>query len=251
MVNIAVVGCTGKLGSSIIKNIIKRDDVNLKYAVGRRGNQYVGYDISSVIGGCDRGIMITDTIETASDCDVLIDCTSAEAFMNHNLSQYRKLNKPVVIATTAFSEADKKEIAALAEQVPVFMTGNFSIALHDFIETLKFAAKRISKDTDVQIVEYHHNQKKDAPSGTALMIRDAIVKVNSNLTADQINICSVRGGNIFGEHEVIFANCKDEVTTYRHQVSSRETFADGAIEAAIWTTAQGNGLYNMDDFCGN
>ena len=81
------------------------------------------------------------------------------------------------------------------------------------------------------------------------MIRDALVKVNNNLTEDKINICSVRGGNIFGEHEVIFANCKDEVTTYRHQVSSRETFSDGAIEVSIWTIGKSNGLYSMDDFC--
>lgn len=251
MVNIAVVGCTGKLGSSIAKSIIKRDDVNLKYAIGRNGNQYIGCDISSVIGGRDIGILITNDVESATDCDVFIDCTNADAFMNNNLSKYYKINKPLVIATTAFSEADKKEIYRLSKQVPVFMTGNFSIALHDFIETLKFAARRISKDTDVQIVEYHHNQKKDAPSGTALMIRDALVKVNNNLTEDKINICSVRGGNIFGEHEVIFANCKDEVTTYRHQVSSRETFSDGAIEVSIWTIGKSNGLYSMDDFCNN
>ena len=136
-------------------------------------------------------------------------------------------------------------------QLPVFMTGNFSIALHDFIETLKFAAKRISKDTDVQIVEYHHNQKKDAPSGTALMIRDALVTANSRLNEKNINICSIRGGNIFGEHEVIFANCKDEVITFKHQVSSRETFADGAIEVSCWLVKQENGMYTMDDFCDN
>lgn len=81
------------------------------------------------------------------------------------------------------------------------------------------------------------------------MIRDALLQANATLTSDKINICSVRGGNIFGEHEVIFANCNDEVMTYKHQVSSRETFANGAIETAIWTTRQNAGLYDMDDFC--
>ncbi len=145
--------------------------------------------------------------------------------------------------------ADIDSINKLAEKIPVFMTGSFSIALHDFIETLKFAVKRICDDTDIQIVEYHHNQKKDAPSGTALMIRDALISANKKLSAEQISICSVRGGNIFGEHEVIFANCKDEVITFKHQVSSRETFADGAIEVAKWIVKQENGLYGMDDFC--
>lgn len=81
------------------------------------------------------------------------------------------------------------------------------------------------------------------------MIKTALLDANRNLNADKISICSIRGGNIFGEHEVIFANCKDEVVTFKHQVSSRETFADGAIEVSLWTSKQGNGLYGMDDFC--
>lgn len=248
MINIAVVGCTGKLGSNIMKNILNRDDVTLKYAIARKGNQMVGQEISTIIGGSSK-LVIIDDISEAVDCDVFIDCTSADAFMNSSYSKYFQMQKPVVIATTAFTEEDMRKLQELANDVPVFLTGNFSIALHDFIETLKFAVCRISDDTDIQIVEYHHNQKKDAPSGTAIMIRDALVEANSRLTENMINICSVRGGNIFGEHEVIFANCKDEVTTYRHQVSSRETFADGAIEVAKWTVKQPNGMYDMDDFC--
>lgn len=247
---IAVVGCTGRLGSLIMKNILEREDVSLEYAIGRKGNRFVGQDISAVIGGNDRNITIIGDISEAMDCDVFIDCTNAGAFMQNNLPQYRELKKAVVIATTAFDDSDKIQINNLAENMPVFMTGNFSIALHDFIETLKFAVKRISKDTDIQIVECHHNQKLDAPSGTAEMIKDALLDANKALQSDEIHICSVRGGNIFGEHEVIFANCKDEVVTYKHSVSSRETFADGAIEVSKWIVKQENGLYNMDDFCG-
>lgn len=249
MIKVAVVGCTGKLGSSIMRNILKREDVELCYAIARRGNRFVGKSISEIIGG-NIALEIIDDIELAVDCDVFIDCTSAEAFIDNNYSKYEKVKKPLVIGTTAFTTENIEEINKLTLRMPVFMTGNFSIALHDFIETLKFAVKRISDDTDIQIVEYHHNQKKDAPSGTALMIKDALVSANKNVNPEKINICSIRGGNIFGEHEVIFANCKDEVLTFMHQVSSRETFADGAIETAIWTAKQGNGLYNMDDFCG-
>ena len=119
----------------------------------------------------------------------------------------------------------------------------------DFIESIKFYARRISMDTDVQIVEYHHNQKKDAPSGTALMIKEALISANPSINKDKVLICSIRGGNIFGEHEVIFANCKDEVVTYKHQVSSREPFVDGAVEVSKWIVNQSCGLYNMDDFC--
>ena len=249
MIKIAIVGCTGKLGSAIMQKILNRNDVALQYAIARDGNPAVGQDIAVVLGGQPRGITIINDICEARDCDAFIDCTNANAFMHNNLPKYMQIKKPVIIATTAFSESDKAEITYLAEQVPVFMTGNFSIALHDFIETLKFFASKIHLDTDVQIVEYHHNQKMDAPSGTAIMIRDALLQANPILSENKMNICSVRGGNIFGEHEVIFANNNDEVITFKHQVSSRETFADGAIKATVWTAGQGAGLYNMDHFC--
>lgn len=221
----------------------------MAYVIGRRGNAFIGQDISAVIGGANRELEIIYDIEKAVDCDVFIDCTNAETFMNNSFAKYRSMGKAVVIGTTAFSEADQKELSYLAQEIPVFLTGNFSVALHDFIETLKFAAKRISKDTDVQIVEYHHNQKKDAPSGTALMIKKALLEANISLQKKTIDILSVRGGNIFGEHEVIFANCKDEIVTFKHVVSSRETFADGAVEVAKWIAGKDSGLYNMDNFC--
>lgn len=249
MIKVAVVGCTGKLGSAIMKSILHRDDVKLSHAIARKGNQVVGRDISELIGGSYE-LKIIDDIEQAKDCDVFVDCTNSETFMSNSIFKYEKMQKALVIATTAFDLKDIEQIKSLANQIPVFMTGNFSIALHNFIKTLQFAVKRISEDTDIQIVEYHHNQKKDAPSGTALMIRDALVSANKKLQPEQVTICSIRGGNIFGEHEVIFANCKDEVVTYKHQVSSREPFSDGAIEVAMWMAAQEKGLYDMDDFCG-
>lgn len=174
-------------------------------------------------------MVIIDDIESAEDCDIYIDCTNAETFMSSSYSKYAKMQKPLIIATTAFTENDIKKIKQLTSNIPVFMTGNFSVALHDFIETIKYYTRKVSLDTDIQIVEYHHNQKKDAPSGTALMIKDALLDANNAINRDNISICSIRGGNIFGEHEVIFANCKDEVVTFKHQVSSREPFADGAI----------------------
>ena len=196
-----------------------------------------------------KGYHIIDDIEAAEDCDVFIDCTNAETFMNDSYFKYERMGKALVIATTAFSAEAIEKIGRLGVVLPVFMSGNFSVALHDFIAVLKVYAKRTSLDTDIQIIEYHHNQKKDAPSGTALMIKAALMEANENIYKEKVKICSVRGGNIFGEHEVVFANSKDEVVTFRHQVSSREAFAEGAIEAAVWTVKQANGLYNMDDFC--
>ena len=232
MIKVAIVGCTGKLGNAIMKNALKNMEVGVCYAIARKGNQFVGKNISELIGG-RSDLIIIDDIETADNCDIYIDCTNAETFMRSSYSKYEKMQKPLIIATTAFSKEDIEKINLLSAKIPVFMTGNFSVALHDFIETLKFYARKISLDTDVQIVEYHHNQKKDAPSGTALMIKEALLNANNIINSDKITICSIRGGNIFGEHEVIFANCKDEVVTFKHQVSSREPFADGAQEHLI------------------
>lgn len=248
MVRVAIVGCTGKLGSVIMKNALNRKDIEVSYAIARKGNRFVGRTVSELVGG-EFDLPIIDDIEAAKDCDVFIECTNARTFMNDSYFKYKKMGKALVIATTAFSDEDMKEIRKLATDIPVFISGNFSVALHDFIETLKFYVKRIGVDTDIQIVEYHHNQKKDAPSGTALMIKDALLSANTKICKEKINICSIRGGNIFGEHEVIFANCKDEVVTFKHQVSSRESFAAGAIEVSIWTAKQTNGLYDMDSFC--
>lgn len=248
MIKIAIVGCTGKLGSAIMKNALKSTDAEVCYAVARKGNPFVGKNVSELIGGRSE-LKIVDDIELADNCDVYIDCTNAETFMNNSYSKYEKMQKPLIIATTAFSIEDIEKISLLATNIPVFMSGNFSVALHDFIETIKYYTRKISLDTDIQIVEYHHNQKKDAPSGTALMIKDALLDANNTVDRDKVTICSIRGGNIFGEHEVIFANCKDEVVTFKHQVSSREPFADGAIEVSKWIVNQTNGLYNMDDFC--
>ena len=248
MIKIAVVGCTGKLGSAIMKNALKSKEVDVCYAIARKGNQLVGKTISELIGG-NRNLSIIDDIEAASECDIYIDCTNAETFMSSSYLKYEKMQKPLIIATTAFSMEDIEKINLLAADIPILMAGNFSVALHNFIETIKFYARKISLDTDIQIVEYHHNQKKDAPSGTALMIKNALLDANNTINRDKVSICSIRGGNIFGEHEVIFANCKDEVVTFKHQASSREPFADGAIEISKWIVKQTNGLYDMDDFC--
>ena len=249
MIKIAIVGSTGKLGNIIMKRALRSSDVELSYAIARKGSPFVGKNLSELIEQ-DSDLVVIDDIEQAQDCDVYIDCTNAETFMNNSYSKYKKMQKPVIIATTAFTEEDIEKIKRLAASIPVFMSGNFSIALYDFIETIKFYARKISIDTDVQILEYHHNQKKDAPSGTALMIKEALLDANKALSDAGVSICSIRGGNIFGEHEVIFANSKDEVVTFKHQVSSREPFAEGAIEISKWMISQPSGLYGMADFCG-
>lgn len=249
MLKISVVGCTGKLGSIIARKIYSLENLELVNAIGREGNKYIGQDISSIIGGQERGLKIGDSIVNADACDVFIDCTTAENLLNNNYKQYLSIKKPLVIATTGFDAAGMDQIEELAKNIPVMQSGNFSIALHDFIDTLKFVASKISDDTDVSIIELHHNQKKDAPSGTAIMIQEALINSNSRLNYYNVQISSIRSGTIVGEHKVIFANCSDEIIEYKHQLTSREALANGAIEVSKWLFKQPNGFYSMDDFC--
>lgn len=248
MVNVGVVGCTGKLGRIIIKNILSDSELKLSSSIGRRGNQFIGKDISEITGGVYKNISISDEIQITDECDIFIDCTNAESFMNQNAEQYLHKCKPVVIATTGFSDDDFVKIKQLAGQTPILFSANYSIALYTFIESLKIVAKNISQETDIHIIELHHNQKKDMPSGTAIKIQEALHEANLKIQKDKINISSIRGGSIYGEHRVIFANEKDEVLEYIHKVSSRESFAAGIIQAAKWLIHQPVGYYTMNNF---
>jgi len=248
MLNIGVVGCTGKLGRIIIKNILNDIELKLSSPIGRKGNQYIGEDISEIIGGIHRNIFISDAIQINDECDIFIDCTNADSFINQNAEQYLYKCKPVVIATTGFSDDDFVKIKRLAEKMPILFSANYSIALYTFIESLKLVAKNVSEETDIHIIELHHNQKKDAPSGTAIKIKEALREANSQIPKNKINISSIRGGSIYGEHRVIFANEKDEVLEYIHRLSSRESFATGIVQATKWLSRQPIGYYTMDNF---
>lgn len=123
------------------------------------------------------------------------------------------------------------------------------MALNDFLETIRYTSGKMKEKADISIVEYHHGRKKDAPSGTAIMIRDAVCEANPAVKKEDITISSIRGGGIVGEHQVLFAY-RDEIIEFWHKVSSRETFAYGAVKVCKWLSGQGNGFYKMSDFFG-
>ena len=125
MLKITVVGCTGKLGSIIAKKIYSLEYLELVNAIGRTGNPYIGQDISSIIGGQERGLKIGDSIINANVCDVFIDCTNAENLLNNNYEQYLSIKKPLVIATTGFDAAGMERIKELSKNIPVIQSGNF------------------------------------------------------------------------------------------------------------------------------
>lgn len=191
--------------------------------------------------------------------DVLIDFSSANG-ISERLAWCKKNNVPAVLAATGYSEEDIQTVEEFSESVPIFKTGNFSlgIALAEYVS--EKAASFLGEDFDAEIIERHHNQKKDAPSGTALMLAESVkrgfesekrfVYGRQGMTGarkkEEIGIHAVRGGTIVGEHEVTFAG-DDEIFTISHSARSRKIFALGALRAAEWLTTRPAGLYNMRD----
>ena len=241
MIKLGITGCTGKLGNSIIQQIKQHKNIELAVAVTRKGNCLVGEKIANT------QVIIEDDLSALQKSNVIIDCTNAISF-RQNIQIYKALEKPLVIATTGFSDLDMEKIAELSKNIPIIISGNFSIALFNFLMAVRSYAAGISHDTDITIIELHHKTKKDAPSGTAKMIRKAIIEANPCIQEQEITIQSVRAGSIFGEHQVIFATNSDEVITMKHSVSSRKSFSDGALWVAEWIYNQCPQLYTMYDF---
>ena len=190
--------------------------------------------------------------------DVIIDFSHHSALPS--LIEYAKATKtPIVIATTGHTEEELALIEESAKEIAIFRSGNFSLGINLLISLAKQAAKTLGMDFDVEIVEKHHNKKLDAPSGTAIMIADAIASERSEneyvydrhsvrkaRESKEIGIHSVRGGTIVGEHEAIFAG-ENEIVTISHSAASREIFATGALRASAYLAKKDIGLYNMTD----
>lgn len=196
----------------------------------------------------------SDIKETA---DVVVDFSNP-ACLDSMLDYCLKNSTPVIICTTGYSDEQINKIKSASEKIPVFYSGNMSLGVNLLIELAKQATKVLGNDFDIEIVEKHHNQKVDAPSGTAIMIADGISEelekepqyvydrhaYRRKRSKDEIGIHAIRGGTIVGEHDVIFAG-HDEVVTISHQSQSKELFATGAINAAIFIVGKPSGMYNM------
>lgn len=190
--------------------------------------------------------------------DVIIDFSHHTALPSL-LAYAKATGTALVVATTGHTDEEKELMKTASSEVPVFFSGNMSIGINLLIELAKTAARTLGESFDVEIIEKHHNQKLDAPSGTALMIAEGLraERKETEYTYDrhavrakrdpkEIGIHSVRGGTIVGEHEVIFAG-NQEIVTLSHTATSREIFANGALKAAIYMTGKPQGLYNMSD----
>lgn len=245
MVNIALVGCNGKMGKAVTMAAMSRTDCKIVFGADPFGTSAYDYPVySSLMVSGEKADVIIDFSNPASLDDVL----------DYALTN----NVPAVICTTGYSPEEINKIKSAGEKVAIFYSGNMSLGINLLIELSKAATKLLGNEFDIEIVEKHHNQKVDAPSGTALMIADAISETLENepqyvydrhsyrkkRDKNEIGIHAVRGGTIVGEHEVIFAG-HDEVVTLTHQAQSKEVFAVGAVNAAVYLSSQGAGMYNM------
>ena len=246
MVNIVLCGALGKMGRVLANIIAARDDCRV----------CAGIDIGE--GQADFPI-VKKPQELAERPDVIIDF-SHPSVLSDLLEYCLTNNVALVAATTGYTDEDIAKIKSAAEQIPVFFTWNMSLGINLLSTLAKTAAKILGGQFDIEIVEKHHNQKLDAPSGTALMLANAINEVldepksyiydrhsqRKKRSENEIGIHSIRGGTIVGEHEIIFAG-RDEVITLSHQAASKEVFAVGAVNAAVYLSKMGAGIYDMSD----
>ena len=244
MVKIILSGCSGKMGHVITKCVENKENCGI----------VAGVDINK----CDAPYPIFASFsEIDVDADVIIDFSHPSVLAS--LLEYCKKNKmPAVIATTGLSDEQKKEIEDTSKEVPMFFSANMSIGVNLISELAAKAARVLEGSFDIEIVEAHHNQKIDAPSGTALMLADSISDALTNKPTyefdrhskrakrdpNEIGIHSIRGGTIVGEHEVIFAGL-DEIITISHSARSKDLFAVGAVNAAAFLKGKPAGMYSM------
>ena len=246
MTNIILSGCLGRMGRAVCAAAIERGD-----------RIVAGID---PLGGVADYPVYTSPEEIPADCnaDVIIDFSHHSA-LPALLEFARARNLPIVVATTGHTPEETAAIQEAARRIPVFFSRNMSLGINLLTELCRRAAATLGTGFDVEIIERHHNRKLDAPSGTALMLADAIAEereeseyiydrhaVRRQRDKREIGIHAVRGGTIVGEHEVMFAG-RDEVITLSHSAASREVFATGALAAAAWLPGKSAGMYAMPD----
>lgn len=265
MINVTVAGAAGRMGCRIASLCIEHPEINLVGAFERKGHEHVGKDIGDLTGKGKTGITITDGLPYSIErADVVIEFTSAASTIE-NLRIAAGHGKAMVIGTTGLTRDELDEVKSLARSIPCVMAPNMSVGVNLLFRVLGDIARVLGDDYDIEIVEAHHRMKKDAPSGTALRMAQVIAEsLGRNLDEvgvysrkgligergrKEIGIQTVRAGDIVGEHTVMFAATGERIEI-THRASNRDTFAKGAIRAALWVHGKKPGLYDMHDVLG-
>lgn len=264
MTRIAVVGATGRMGLNLITSVTQ-SKAELTVAVSALDKANFGKDAGELAAIGNVGVAISEHLhEAVADFDTVIDFTRPEATLNY-LKTCREAGKKMVIGTTGFTDAEKAQIAEAAKDIAIVLAPNFSVGVNLSLKLLEMTAKVMGDYTDIEVIEAHHRHKIDAPSGTALRmgevvahalgrdLKDCAIYGREGNTGERdrktIGFSTIRAGDIVGEHTVMFAD-EGERVEITHKASSRMTFANGAVRAAIWLADKENGLYDMQDVLG-
>ena len=263
MLRIAIAGVAGRMGKTLVQAVAERSSqARVSAGTTLPDDSHAGMDIGLIAGVGESGARASLSLhDCLSEFDVLIDFTSPGATLG-NLALCAANGKAMVIGTTGFTAEQKEQISQAATRIPVVFAPNMSVGVNVTLRLLQMAARALGEDMDIEIVEAHHRYKKDVPSGTALRMGEVIAdELGRNLDEvavygregiederdrKTIGFSTIRGGDIVGDHTVIFAGHGERVEI-THKASSRMTFASGAVRAALWLEGRKPGLYSIDD----
>lgn len=270
MVRVVVTGCSGRMGSSIVRFVRDADEMEIVAATDRPGSASIGLDVglASRLGPLEAQVFDDLAPALASlkqRPDVVIDFTSAEASVHH-AALCKAAGIALVVGSTGFTSEDRTRVAEAAESIPVVMAPNMSVGVSLLLRLVSEAAAVLGPDFEAEVLELHHSLKKDAPSGTALRLAEVVANALARQghgralrasreglvgerPASEIGLASVRGGDVVGEHTVFFFG-EGERIELTHRATSRDTFAAGAVRAARWVVGRQPGLFDMLDVLG-
>jgi 4-hydroxy-tetrahydrodipicolinate reductase len=258
---VAVAGASGRMGRMLIEAVVRADDCRLAGALDLPGSPSVGQDAAAFLGHTSGVAVTSDLRQGLASARVLIDFTRPEGTLAH-LALCRELKVAAVVGTTGLEPEQKRQIAQIAEQIPIVMAPNMSAGVNVMLKLLDMAARALGPGYDIEIIEAHHRHKVDAPSGTALkmgeVIADALGRdlkqcavygregVTGERDPSTIGFATIRGGDIVGDHTVLFAGDGERIEI-SHKSGSRVTYAHGALRAARFLADKPTGLFDMQD----
>ncbi|MEY4442172.1 MAG: hypothetical protein RL442_1172 [Pseudomonadota bacterium] len=258
---IAIAGASGRMGRMLIEAVLNAPDCELAGALDISGNPALGMDAGALLGRSTGVIITSDVAAGLAQAQVLIDFTRPEGTLAH-LRVCQQLGVKMVIGTTGFGDADKAQLAQAAQSLAMVMAPNMSVGVNVTLRLLQMAAKALSTGYDIEVIEAHHRHKVDAPSGTALKmgeviaealgrdLKDCAVYAREGHTGERdpssIGFATIRGGDIVGDHTVMFAGTGERVEI-THRSGSRSNYAQGSLRAARYLADRASGMFDMFD----
>ncbi len=263
-IKVAIAGCTGRMGRALLEGVLQSDDLVLHAALEHPAAAQLGRDAGELAGGAG-GVKITADVAAAlQGADALVDFTRPEGTLHH-LEVCQQLGVNMVIGTTGFTAQQKAQLGAAAQRIGIVFAPNMSVGVNLTFKLLEMASRVLSHGYDIEIIEAHHRYKVDAPSGTALGMGEVVARtlgrdlaqcavygregVTGERDPSTIGFATVRGGDIVGDHTVLFAGTGERIEI-THKASSRATFALGALRAARFLQTNPAGMYDMQDVLG-